>query len=126
MHTHIRRGLMAASLLLIPVAAWAADTSGASGRIVQITVNEAGSDEFTKFRGSITVWTGKDAPEDEYKWGGSSCPGLDISAEGVDRLVNAFYTRRWTRVTPHYKVGQGGTKCLVGYELEGKANEGPG
>jgi hypothetical protein len=124
MRSAIRLGFLAAICTLVAPATAGADTSGANGRIVKLSINESTSDDFAKFHGSITVKSGKNASE-VYKWGGNHCPGVDVSAANVERLALAFHTRRFTVIKPRYKPGAGGNKCLVGFDLRGKANEGP-
>jgi hypothetical protein len=112
--------LLATSILLTPHVA-SADSDGAKGRIIDLSVNEPASDDYVKFHGSVTLYANK--AKTTYHWGGSFCPGKDLSADSVERLTQAFLTRRWTKVTPRFKNGQGGNKCIVGYTLEGGLND---
>lgn len=108
--------LIAASIFITPHLA-SADSNGTKGRVIDLTVNESSSDDYAKFHGSVTLYAQKS--KTTYHWGGSYCPGKDLSSDSVERLTQAFLTRRWTKVTPTYKNGQGSYKCLVAYTLEG-------
>lgn len=124
MRAIIRLGLLAGIGTLVTPAVAGADSAGADGRIVKLTINEPGSDDHATFRGAIKVRTGKKAT-DTYKWGGSLCAGLNLSEGSIARLAGAFHTRRFTTVKPRFKNGAGGTKCLVSFDIRGKANDGP-
>lgn len=86
------------------------------GAIISLYLNSQGSDNFAKFRGILTLdFVGTGAME--YKWGGSTCPGRDVSPENVQILVMA--RAHGLKVTPETKPGQGGAKCLTGFTLSG-------
>jgi hypothetical protein len=112
--------LLSTTILLSPHVA-SADSAGKKGRVIEISVNEPSSDDYAKFHGSVEIYSKK--TKATYHWGGSYCPGKDLSAESVERLTQAFMTRRWTKVKPRYKNGQGGKKCLVGFAIEGSAKD---
>ena len=86
-------------------------------------MNSPGSDSYGQFHGAIVVRSGDS--KTTYRWGGSNCPNVNLSDETIARLAGAFHTRRWTKIVPKHKTGQGGTKCLVAFDLKGKAKEGP-
>ncbi len=95
-----------------------ADDVGAAGRLVQLTINGAGSDDFSTHHGSILV---KHAGKGElYMWGGTACPASKLSDMQIAALESAFHNRNRTLVRPRYKPGDvQGTRCLVGFELNG-------
>ena len=94
-----------------------ADQAGSTGRVVRVTVNTSASDDYTSFRGSMTLRQSKDGRRIEYSWGGTKCPGSNLSEEQVALLGRALSDRRITMV-PKYKPGQdSGTRCLVGFQL---------
>ncbi|GGC98626.1 hypothetical protein [Aquisalinus flavus] len=86
------------------------------GTITSIYLSGQGSDNFAKYRGTVTldfVGTGTL----DYTWGGSTCPGRDLSAEQVQILVMA--RAHDLKITPEHKRGQGGALCLTGFALGG-------
>ena len=92
-----------------------ADFEGDSGRILSLTHNTSGSDEQSSFRGSIVVKQ-RNAPAKEYKWGGFTCPGKNLTVEEVALLERAFLGWGW-KIHPFFKNGQGGNSCLVAFTL---------
>jgi hypothetical protein len=109
----------AAAFLALPAAIVYADDAGATGRVVSVRVNETSSDDAASYRGTVTIRTGsKKNPEvAEYRWGGNQCPGRNVSEENVDRLVEALSDSDEIRVTPYFKTGNGGTKCLTAFDV---------
>lgn len=108
------------ALSLLPRPVLAADHTGNSGKVVQLTVNTQGSEKYASFHGSITVRpVAGDGTSDVYYWGGSTCPAQKISDAQVHLLGQALVNRSRTLVTPVYRVGQGtkGTRCLVAFDL---------
>ncbi|NHK26885.1 hypothetical protein FF098_003055 [Parvularcula flava] len=92
------------------------DTAYQRGSIVSIYVSALGSDNYGKYRGTLTLdFLGTGAMD--YKWGGSTCPGRDLSGEQVQMLVMA--RAHDLKVTPEHKRGQGGALCLTGFTLSG-------
>ena len=110
-----------ATLALAP-AAYADDTAGASGRVVNVTINTPRSDDYAAFHGSVTLREGKKGPLREYKWGGAACPGGTLDQGTVDLLTRWFSV--FAPITPKFKNGQGGARCLVAFEL-GRPSGGP-
>jgi hypothetical protein len=117
----ISRSLVAAAaaVVILPTALAYADESGLTGRVVSIRVNETSSDDATGFVGSVTIRSGsKNSREvNEYRWGGNQCPGRNLSEANVTRLVEALAEGDELRVTPYYKNGNGGTKCLTAFDV---------
>ena len=116
------RSLVSVSLLgalLFTPALASADSKGQSGRIIEVQINTAGSDDHAQYRGEVTVRSGKKntATETTYKWGGSVCPGKDLTEHQVELLVHALTDRGRVSIVPRYKNGQGGNKCLVAFSL---------
>jgi hypothetical protein len=104
---------------LIAGPAHAADDVGAQGRLVQLTINGAGSDDFSTHHGSILVKpSGKKG--ELYTWGGTACPASKLSDAQIGALESAFHNRHRTLIRPRYKPGDvKDTRCLVGFELTG-------
>ena len=98
-----------------------ADSAGAFGRVVNVRVNTNASDDFTRFRGEVTLGRRdpgtKKVVTDVYKWGGSQCSGKDLNADQIEQLHNAMTHRAHLVVRPYYKPGAGGAKCVVGFDV---------
>ncbi|HWB81056.1 MAG TPA: hypothetical protein VG755_39105 [Nannocystaceae bacterium] len=98
--------------------AHAVDDIGPQGRLVQMTINGAGSDDFATHHGSIVVRHG--GKSEVYTWGGTACPASKLSDAQIGALESAFHNRNRTLVRPRYKPGDvKDTRCLVGFELTG-------
>jgi hypothetical protein len=107
-----------ALVLSIPTIA-AADETGASGRVVRLVVNAAGSDSHALFHGQITVRKSTTAGKGEvYQWGGTACPGSKLTDAQIALISDALHNRHRITVVPRYKAGEAaGTKCLTAFEL---------
>ena len=88
---------------------------------VDITVNDAGSDDFSAYKGEVRVRANKTITV--YRWGGSACPGKDLSAANVALLFEA--AEESAKITPKYKPGAGSNKCLTGFKTQFKKDKGP-
>lgn len=98
-----------------------ADSKGATGRVVELTINESSSSDFSLFHGKVVIKAnGENGRETTYMWGGSRCPGRNLSDANVDRLLEAFENRGNTRIVPGFKNGTGGAKCLTSMRIMGK------
>ncbi|MDC0719211.1 hypothetical protein [Nannocystis bainbridge] len=114
-----RLSLIAAlSALLLPAVAFA-DSNGVAGNVEAVTLYESSSDNHAMFNGSVTLKE-KTGQKRDYKWGGSLCPGRDVSASGINLLFEAMRARKQVEVTPTYKAGNGGERCLTGFKLENR------
>lgn len=111
---------LCALLLSIPTAA-SADSNGTRGRIIDITVNDSGSDDFSAFKGEVRIRANKAVKV--YRWGGAACPGKDLTAANVALLFTA--AEESAKVTPKYKPGAGSNKCLTGFKVQFKKDKGP-
>jgi hypothetical protein len=92
-----------------------ADNTGSAGRVIAFSHNAPASDEYPISRGGIVVkpWQ---APEQEYRWGGSACPGKNLDPYEEALLERAFLSRR-VIIQPYFQNGQGGHLCLVAFEM---------
>lgn len=101
-----------------------ADTAGSWGRVVSVRETAQGSDDYGRFRGELEIQGERDGkkpgPTETYLWGGSKCPGRDLSDRQVDQLHNALGQRGTLRILPYHKAGQGGAKCLVGFDIRAR------
>jgi hypothetical protein len=107
---HIVAPVLALMLAVAPSTAFAADEVGTAGIATSIDIVSPSSDTYLIYNGRVFVGT------DEYRWGGTSCGSRTLSAENVRSLTQAV--RSGMTVTPRYQIGQGTTRCLVGYTLE--------
>lgn len=108
-----------------------ADSTGDWGRVVSVRVTAQGSDDYGRFRGKVELAGRRTHPKKrpeitEYVWGGSSCPGRDLSDSQVHQLQDAMTHRAHLRLLPYYKPGQGGAKCIVGFDVRGREALPPG
>lgn len=95
-----------------------ADEEGKEGRIVQLRVNNPGSDAYPLYHGAIVIELVGSTTQVEYRWGGSSCPAQMLSDAQLDVLVTAFVQRKKTKVAPIFTMGEStGNRCLVGFSL---------
>lgn len=87
-----------------------ADTVGLTGAIVGLREVNSNSDRYALLRGSIWI---EESPGQlqEYRWGGSACPGKDLTEDEVANLARNL--DRNVRIIPIFKNGQGGSRCLV-------------
>ena len=105
---------MIPALLMVPLPAALADTTQAIGPIVGLRVNHDTADSHALYHGRIFVGDSIGGYA-EYRWGGSSCPGLLLPDEHVALLQRGFNNPR-IMIEPYTKQGQGSV-CLVGFTL---------
>jgi len=94
-----------------------ADEEGKVGRIDRLRINTLGSTDHASFQGAVTLTLIGSKDQVEYRWGGSSCPGQKLNEFQIQLLMTAMAQRERTKVAPRYSMGEGGTRCLVGFEL---------
>lgn len=122
--TFVRRLRPATAALLLAVGVLMpadahADESGASGRVVRLSINSTGSDEYASVHGRISIRS-KGTAIEVYSWGGTMCPASKLSEAEIRALQHAFHNRNSTTIAPRYKSGEvKGTRCLVAFELSG-------
>ena len=102
------------ALSIILTHAAMADTTQAIGPIVALRVNHTSADFHASYHGRIFVGDSNGGYA-EYRWGGSSCPGLTLPPELVALLQRGFNNPR-ILIEPYTKQGQG-SDCLVGLTL---------
>ena len=107
--------LTLATLAVAPATA-RADSAGKTGRITKLEIVSKGSTDAAKYRGSIQVRRGKDRPE-VYHWGGGYCTGKDLTDGQIDLLMHALERNGRIKITPRFRNGQAGKRCLVGFTL---------
>ncbi|MFZ6183422.1 hypothetical protein [Nannocystis pusilla] len=108
--------LAALTALMLPAAAFA-DSNGTVGNVEAVTLYESSSDNHAMFNGSVSIKE-KTGQKRDYKWGGSLCPGRELSANSINLLFEALRAKKQVEVTPTYKAGNGGERCLTGFKLE--------
>lgn len=105
-----------AGLMIVSVPATTfADSDGLVGSVDSITVNESSSDDYAMANGVVTVRE-KSGTKRDYKWGGSLCPGRNLSASSISMLFDALRTQN-VEVVPSYKLGNGATRCITSFKL---------
>lgn len=112
-----RLSLVAAFLTALAPATTFADSTGSAGVVDTLAVYESGSDDYAMANGVLTVKEGNGTKR-EYKWGGSLCPGRELSPESIALLFQALQDRKNIKITPSYKPGNANTRCLTGFTLE--------
>ncbi|MCY1056082.1 MULTISPECIES: hypothetical protein [Nannocystis] len=93
-----------------------ADSAGAVGAVDTLTVYESSSDDYAMANGLLTVRE-KSGTKRDYKWGGSLCPGRNVSAGSLAMLFEALRSQQTVEVVPSYKTGNGATRCLTGFKV---------
>jgi hypothetical protein len=93
-----------------------ADSAGALGNVDAVTVYESSSDDYAMANGVLTVRE-KSGTKRDYKWGGSLCPGRNVSSGSISMLLDALRSTQTIEIVPSYKVGNGATRCLTGFKL---------
>jgi hypothetical protein len=116
MRTALVSALVATTLMLPPVAI--ADSLGTAGKLVGLRDVNAASDDYALIRGSVWVDEGKGAIT-EYRWGGSVCPGRNLSEDEIANLSRALNDSQ-LRLIPIYQNGQGNSVCLTHFLLVSK------
>ncbi|MEM8934921.1 MAG: hypothetical protein AAGC77_00765 [Pseudomonadota bacterium] len=88
--------------------------SGALGLIESLRILETTNDDYSKMHGALVVKYYNDE-EQLFRWGGSYCPGRNLTDANKQVLATAFASGMKIRVET--KNGQGGAQCIVGFEL---------
>jgi hypothetical protein len=107
---HTLASLLAVCLVSAPSTALA-DELGPTGIPTDVEVLTPSADTYLQYHGRVVLLVGTTA--EEYRWGGTSCGSRTMSADNVRQLVAAV--RNGSPVTPRYQLGQGTTRCLVGF-----------
>jgi hypothetical protein len=119
MSHRIRLSLIAALTAVTLPAVASADSNGTAGNVEAVTVYETSSDNHAMFNGSVTI-KDRTGQKRDYKWGGSLCPGRELSANSINLLFQALREKKQVEVTPTYKPGNGGERCLTGFKMENR------
>ncbi|MDC0721860.1 hypothetical protein [Nannocystis bainbridge] len=93
-----------------------ADSSGSLGTVDSVTLYESSSDDYAMANGVVSVRE-KTGTKRDYKWGGSLCPGRNVSSDSIGMLFDALRSQPNVEIVPSYKVGNGATRCLTGFKL---------
>ena len=113
----IRPALLAVALVASGLAPAAhADMQGDSGRIAALRLLESSADQYSSARGYLWL-TNAELTTIKYQWGGQACNGRNLSDQSIDSLNETIALAR-VEVTPFYKIGGGGVRCLVGYQIQ--------
>lgn len=112
-----KRIVVACALMAVCAQAAFADNEGESGRVVGFLVNSQYSDAYGTYRGRMGLQVGNLVYE--YRWGGTLCAGRDLNAEERQLLARAAGDRKLS-VTPYWKPGQAGVRCVVAFAVAEK------
>ena len=108
--------LLAGMMIVSAPATTFADSAGSIGNVDAVTVYESSSDDYAMANGVLSVRE-KSGTKRDYKWGGSLCPGRNVSADSIKMLFDALQSTQTIEIVPSYKVGNGATRCLTGFKL---------
>jgi hypothetical protein len=113
----LHRSLAFATLAVLGLStpAFAADSTGSTGTIESVEINETSADTYLQYHGRLVV--NASGKLTEYRWGGTSCSNKTLSTSLVGLLWEAFYQRDRANISPRFQAGQGTNKCLVGFTL---------
>lgn len=114
-----RLSLIAALTAVMLPATVFADSTGTAGNVDAVTIYETSSDNYAMSNGSVTLKE-KSGTKREYKWGGSLCPGREVSASSIALLFQALQGRKQIEVVPTYKLGNGNERCLTGVKFSSR------
>ena len=93
------------------------DLVGSSGRLLEITMHSARSDNNrTDDQGNITLVV--DSHREKYYWGTEVCrelPSLNQNHHLIETLADYLKTPRQIIIEPLYQWGEYGKKCLTGF-----------
>ena len=106
--------LSAIALTSIPTPALAADEVGKTGTAASIELLTPSADTYLQYHGRVVVLVG--TTQEEYRWGGTSCGSRTVSDDTLRSLIEAV--RNAGSITPRFQLGQGTTRCLVGFTAE--------
>jgi len=104
-----------AALTSIPAAA--ADSTGVTGVIGKLTVYDDSSDNYGLQWGILQIVENGTGTLRNYLWGGSLCPGRELAPDMIQLLADALHNRPVVEIVPSYKVGNGASRCLVGFTI---------
>lgn len=83
--------------------------------IHSLRVLERTNDDYAKMHGELEVYPVSKNKTYTYRWGGSSCPGRNLTETNV-MLLGEGLTHKM-KIQIEMKLGQGGSKCIVGFRL---------
>jgi len=110
----IAMALLTAGVLCTTPAAQA-DSTGLTGQVVGIVLNETSGDERGSWYGRIVVRQ-VDFQLRQYYWGGSLCFTRLVTDRDVEMLSRAVGNRS-VEIRPYYKTGSASVRCLVSFTL---------
>ena len=109
-------GALLGAAALLSAGSAMADNVGAYGTVAQVTDIGSQSDEIYSAHGRLVIDEGQQFYRN-YQWGGTACNGKTMSEADVANLLMALTERRSMTVTPQWKLGAGGARCLVAYRM---------
>lgn len=109
--------LAVAGLVAVLAGPALADTQGDSGRVIGLSLNESSSDLSATQRGKIVVDSA--GIVSEYRWDGTLCAGR-VLTEAEEAVLAGLVGNKKLLITPYWKSGQGGVRCLVSFTIGDK------
>jgi len=100
--------------LVIGVSSANADELGDIGAVVGLQINTTVGDLYLQYHGRMYV--NSDIGLQEYRWGGTSC-GSRVLTEAQTAALHRALDNKQMRIQPVYQIGQGLTRCVVGFTL---------
>jgi hypothetical protein len=119
--TNTFASVLAVCLLAAPSIA-SADEDGTAGIAYDLQVLTPSADTYLQYHGRLILLVG--TTQAEYRWGGSSCGSRTMSEDNIHALKLAI--REGLTITPRFQLGQGDSKCLVGFAAQKIAVSGGG
>ena len=101
----------------IPAAVAYADTNGAEGTVESLTVYSSSSTLYTNRRGELKVRE-QGGTLRQYYFGGTKCSHMNLSTSQVELLARALNNSD-VAIVPKYLPGTSGSRCVVGFSMQG-------
>lgn len=100
-----------------------ADNTGSTGKIESVTTYHSSSSNYGKKRGELVVLEGNGTLRN-YVFGGNICANTSLSDIQLEILAQTVNNEH-IHITPYWKNGLAGSRCLVGFKLQSPAKLGP-
>jgi hypothetical protein len=108
----LRTLALTAALVTVSTVALAEEI-GEVGRVFEVQINHSTSDAYLGVHGRAFI--GNKQSQVEYRWGGAACGSRTLLEHHVGLLVRALESG--LKVEPRFQMGQGGSRCVVGFSL---------
>lgn len=94
-----------------------ADTVGSAGALESLTLYSSSSTEYENRHGELVVREAGNIAR-TYYFGGSRCAYQTLASDQLD-LLGRTVNRNGVTVTPYYVSGVSGSRCVVGFSMQG-------